>query len=186
MTISRFPRAAPHIGIITILAGILVTGSLRSTEATATAPVTNTPPMQASETSDNKDTAAAAVTSLKVTVTLSPAVAKKATPDDLVFIFERATRSPRMTLAIECMQVKDLPATVVLDDTQSMSPLMKLSSAPEVVVVARVSKTGKADACEGDLEGMSMPVMIGTKAVSISINKVLTDQKGSVSPQGAH
>lgn len=184
MTISRFPRAARYIGIMAILAGIMVTGSLRSTEATAAAPVANTPPMQAPETSDIKDTAVAAATSLKVAVTLSPAVAKKAAPDDLVFIFARATQGPRMPLAIVRKQVKDLPTTVVLDDTQSMSPLMKLSSAPEIVVVARVSKTGKADARDGDLEGMSAPVMSGTKAISISIDKVLTGQKESGSPHG--
>ncbi len=127
---------------------------------------------------------AVAATTLKVTVTLNPAVAKKTAPDDVVFIFARAANGPRMPLAIVRKQVKDLPITVVLDDSQSMSPQMNLSSASKVIVVARVSKSGMASAQDGDLEGMSAPVAGDTKAISISIDKVLTGQMAPAAPQG--
>lgn len=87
-----------------------------------------------------------------------------------------------MPLAIVRKQVKDLPATVVLDDTQGMSPQMTLSSVPEVVVVARVSKSGTATAQAGDLEGTSAPLKAGTKAVTISIANVVAGQKDSKVP----
>ena len=182
MTISSFPRAARYLGFFAVIAGFMMTGCQRGTEATAAAPVANAPAVQAPVTSDIKNSTAAAGTALSVTVSLSPEVAAKAAPNDVVFIFARAATGPRMPLAIVRKQVKDLPATVVLDDTQGMSPMMKLSTAPEVVVVARVSKSGMADARDGDLEGISAPVSSGTRAISISIATVLTGQKGSASP----
>jgi cytochrome c-type biogenesis protein CcmH len=72
---------------------------------------------------------------------------------------------------------------VVLDDTQGMSPEMTLSRVPEVIVVARVSKSGMATAQNGDLEGMSAPLKAGTRAVTISIANVLSGQKA---PPAAH
>ena len=57
-------------------------------------------------------------------------------------------------------------------------------SAPEVIVVARVTKSGMADARDGDLEGVSAPVASGAKAISISIDKVLSGQKGPGMPPG--
>ncbi len=115
---------------------------------------------------------AAAGASLTVAVSLSPAVAGKAAPQDTVFVFARPAQGPRMPLAIVRLQVKDLPTTVVLDDTHGMSPQMSLSSVPEVVVVARVSKSGMAAAQPGDLEGVSAPVKAG-QSLSISIAKVV-------------
>jgi cytochrome c-type biogenesis protein CcmH len=182
MTISRFSRAALYVGVIAVIAGIMVSGFLRSSEATAASPAADTAPMHAPETSGIRKSTAAAGTAIKVTVSLSPAVAGKAAPGDVVFIFARAANGSRMPLAIVRKQVKDLPTTVVLDDSQGMSPGMGLSSVPEVVVVARVSKSGTAEPRDGDLEGVSAPVASGTKAVSISIAKVLTGQKGFGSP----
>lgn len=114
----------------------------------------------------------AAGASLKVKVSLSPAVAGKTSPQDTVFVFARAAQGPRMPLAIVRLQVKDLPATVTLDDSHGMSPQMNLSSVPEVVVVARVSKSGMAGAAPGDLEGVSAPVKVG-QSVDIRIATVV-------------
>lgn len=184
MTITSFSRATLYAGMIGVIAGITLTGCQRSPEVTAATPASNTMPVHALETTDIKDFAAAAATAIKVTVSLSPALAKKAAPDDTVFIFARATSGPRMPLAIVRKQVKDLPTTVTLDDSQGMNPQMKLSTAPEVTVVARVTKSGMADVQEGDLEGVSAPVPSGTKAVLISIDKVLTGQKAPMAPHG--
>ena len=49
---------------------------------------------------------------------------------------------------------------------------------------ARVTKSGMADVQDGDLEGVSAPVVSGTKAVSINIDKVLTRQKTPMAPHG--
>ncbi len=177
MTISRLTQVAQYVGRIVVISGIIVTGFLRSVEVTA-APTVNMPPMPVPGTARMQNSTAAVGTSLKVNVSLSPTVASKAAPNDVVFIFARATQGSRVPLAIVRKQVKDLPTTVVLDDSQGMSPQMKLSSAPEVVVVARVSKSGMAGPQDGDLEGVSTSVKSGAKSVSISIAKILTGQSG--------
>jgi cytochrome c-type biogenesis protein CcmH len=176
MTITRFQLATRFIGMIAVIAAITVTGWQRSAEA---APVADTATVPAAKKSSTK-----AGATLKVAVSLSPAVAKQAAPDDVVFVFARAVNGPRMPLAIVRKQVKDLPATIVLEDSQGMGSGMTLSSAPEVIVVARVSKSGMANAQNGDLEGMSAPVKKGTKSISISIANVVTGQKDMMLPHG--
>jgi cytochrome c-type biogenesis protein CcmH len=102
-------------------------------------------------------------------VTLSPAMAKLAAPDDTVFIFARAAEGARMPLAILRKQVKDLPIQFTLDDTLAMSPAAKISGAPSVIVGARISKTGEALPKAGDLSGQAGPVPLGSTGVKIEI-----------------
>ncbi len=96
--------------------------------------------------------------SISVTVTLSPALADKVSPDDAVFIYARAASGPPMPLAATRTTVAKLPITVTLDDSQAMMPQMKLSAFPQVIVGARVSKSGQAMPQPGDLEGVAAPV----------------------------
>jgi cytochrome c-type biogenesis protein CcmH len=124
-------------------------------------------------TTEAKKPAPAAVASVQGTVSLSRAQAAKAAPSDTVFIFARALEGPRMPLAILRRQVKDLPLTFSLDDTQAMSPAMKLSNFTQVVIGARVSKSGNATPQSGDLQGMSEPVKVGAKNVAIVIDSVI-------------
>ncbi|MDO8705330.1 MAG: hypothetical protein Q7J84_10335 [Sulfuricaulis sp.] len=181
MTISRFQLTARFIGAIVVIAAITVTAWPRHSEA---APSADTAAMPAAKKSAPGNSAAKTGASLKVTVSLSPAVAKQAAPEDVVFIFARAVHGPRMPLAIVRKQVKDLPTTVVLDDSHAMSPQMNLSSVPEVIVVARVSKSGMATAQAGDLEGVSKPVKRGTKAITLSIANQVAGQQESGSAHG--
>ncbi len=176
MTIIRIQSATRFIGMIAVIGAITVTGWQPSAEA---APVADTATMPAA-----KKSAAKAGASLKVAVSLSPAVAKQAAPDDVVYVYARAVSGPRMPLAIVRAQVKDLPTTIVLEESQGMGQGMTLSSAPEVIVVARVSKSGMANAQNGDLEGTSAPVKKGTKSISISIANVVTGQKDMGSAHG--
>ena len=107
---------------------------------------------------------------LSGTVKLSPALAGKAAPEDTVFIFARAVQGSRMPLAIVRRQVKDLPYSFVLDDSQAMSPEMKLSKFTEVVVSARISKAGNAVPQSGDLQGVSKAVKVGSKDITVVID----------------
>jgi len=174
MTISIFQPATRFIGTIAVIAFMAVIGWHQNAAA---APAADAPA--------GKKSSPHAVATLKVAVSLSPAVASKAAPNDVVYVFARAVNGPRMPLAIVRKQVKDLPATIVLEDSQGMGQgMMTLSSAPEVVVVARVSKSGMANAQNGDLEGMSAPVKKGTKSISVRIDKVLTGQKDMMAPHG--
>ena len=106
-------------------------------------------------------------------VNLAAALKNQATPQDTLFIFARAVSGPKMPLAMLKVQVKDLPVNFKLDDSMAMSPQMKLSNFAEVVIVARVSKSGTAVTQPGDLEGVSAPVKLGAKHVSVEISKQL-------------
>ena len=115
----------------------------------------------------------AAGASLDGTVSLSVAMAGKVAPTDTVFVFARAAEGPRMPLAIMRFQVKDLPARFHLDDSLAMSPEMKLSKFPEVVVGARVSKSSSATPQRGDLQGVSPKVQVGATGMAIVIDQVV-------------
>jgi cytochrome c-type biogenesis protein CcmH len=115
--------------------------------------------------------AAPGKTSVAGTVTLAPALAGKASPEDTVFVFARAAEGPRMPLAIVRKQVKDLPITFTLDDSSAMAPTMKLSNYPQVIVGARISKSGNAMPQPGDLQGLSQPVALGASGLKIVIGE---------------
>ena len=107
------------------------------------------------------------------TVTLAPGLAAKVSPNDVVFIFARPVQGPRMPLAIIRKQVRDLPIAFTLDDSMSMSPTTTLSSAGEVIVGARVSRSGQAMPQSGDVEGFSSPVKVGARGVAVVIEKAI-------------
>jgi cytochrome c-type biogenesis protein CcmH len=104
------------------------------------------------------------------TVSLSPKLKEKAAPDDVVFVFARAVNGPPMPLAVARIRVRDLPYRFQLDDSMAMTPAMKLSAFPQVVVAARVSKSGTATAQPGDLQGASAPVTNDASAVTVVID----------------
>jgi len=111
-------------------------------------------------------------------VRLAPELAGKVAPGDTVFIFARAAEGPRMPLAILRKRGSDLPAEFTLDDTMAMAPQMKLSAFPRVVIGARVSKSANATASPGDLQGLSAPVNVGAKSVSVVIDTELREPAG--------
>jgi len=119
---------------------------------------------------DGKNNAAGTGGGVSGTVTLAPALKDKVAPDDTVFIFARAVEGSRMPLAILRKKVSDLPAKFALDDSLAMSPATRLSGTQQVVIGARVSKSGNATPQPGDLQGFSKPVSNTDKGVSIVID----------------
>jgi cytochrome c-type biogenesis protein CcmH len=106
-------------------------------------------------------------------VSLSPALAGKVAPTDTVFILARAAQGPKMPLAVLRKQVKDLPLKFTLDDSMAMQPQLKLSGFEQVVVVARVSKSGTPMAQSGDLQGLTGAIKPGVKGLNIVIDSVM-------------
>jgi len=106
-------------------------------------------------------------------VSLSPALAGKVAPTDTVFILARAAQGPKMPLAVLRKQVKDLPLQFTLDDSMAMQPQLKLSGFEQVVVVARVSKSGTPMAQPGDLQGLTGTIKPGIKGLNIVIDSVM-------------
>jgi cytochrome c-type biogenesis protein CcmH len=93
-----------------------------------------------------------------VKVSIAPELESKVSSGDALFVFARAAEGPRMPLAIVRKSATELPLEVSLDDSMAMSPQMKLSTFPSVVVGARVSRSGDAIPQSGDLSGVSAVV----------------------------
>ena len=105
-------------------------------------------------------------------VELAPALKAQANPDDVVFIFARAVDGPRMPLAARRARVSELPLDFVLDDSQAVMPGANISSAQQVRIEVRISKSGTATPGKGDMTGKSAPVQPGAKGLKIVIDQI--------------
>ena len=66
-----------------------------------------------------------------------------------------------------------MPLQLTLDDSMAMSPALRLSSVSQVIVGARVSKSGNAMPQPGDLQGLTPAVAVGARGLQLQIADVL-------------
>jgi len=119
-------------------------------------------------------TAAVSGASISGVVRLDESLMLDAAIDDTLFVYARAANGPRMPLAIVRKTVKDLPLEFTLDDSMAMDPAMKLSNFQQVVVGARISKSGNAIPQPGDLQVVSQPMGVdGVQGLELMINEVV-------------
>ncbi len=105
------------------------------------------------------------------TVRIDPAFRARVAETDKVFIFARAVEGGRKPpLAVMRTTVKELPFNFTLDDSMSMAPGLNLSSVTDVIVGARISKSGNVISSPKDLEGFSKPMKTGQKNIVITID----------------
>ncbi len=123
------------------------------------------PAVVAPQSAGSGEKSAATGKGVSVRVSMSPELSGKVGPDEALFIYARALQGPKMPLAAARKKVRDLPITLLLDDVGAMMPAMKISNFEQVVVGARVSRSGGAIARSGDLKGEVSPVDVGMDAV---------------------
>lgn len=116
---------------------------------------------------------ASAAASVSGTVVLAPELVGKTPADGTLFVFARAVDGSRVPLAMARINPPKLPYAFTLDDSMSMAPNVRLSSAQSVVIGARISRAGEALAKPGDFEGFSVPVKVGTGGVTVTIGAVV-------------
>ena len=114
---------------------------------------------------------------VKVTgrVAIAPDVAGKLASGDTLFVFARAKEGPRMPLAVmrvPAPKANAFPVAFELTDAMAMAPGFTLSSFAEVVIEARISKTGNAQLQAGDLSGVTDIVKPGASGITVTIGKV--------------
>ncbi len=110
---------------------------------------------------------------LQVRVTLDESLWKQADVNDNLFIYAKAASGPPMPLAVKRLKVGDLPATVILDDSLALMPALRLSQFPQVMVGARIAKSGQATPQSGDLEGEVGPLTVPrSEPVELVIDRV--------------
>ena len=111
--------------------------------------------------------------SIKISVSLDPALQDKVNPDQTLFVYAQAVQGPRMPLAIVKLKAGDLPLETQLDASMAMMPQMSLSNFSQIILLARISVSGNAIPQPGDLIGQTGPLEWQKldKTVLLSINK---------------
>ena len=102
-------------------------------------------------------------------VRLSAALKSQTSPTDVVFVYAVPANGERMPLALLKTTVAQLPLSFTLDDSSAMLPDRKLSGASQVLVKARISKSGNAIPQSGDWEGSLGPVKVGATGLDLEI-----------------
>jgi cytochrome c-type biogenesis protein CcmH len=112
-------------------------------------------------------TVTASATSLQVAVDVDDKIRAKFNETDVVFVYAKAKQGPRMPLAAARLTLAELPVTVTLDDSMAMVEGMNLSAFDQLVVSARVSRTGSAIAQSGDYIGQ---LDVTDKSADVNLN----------------
>ena len=111
---------------------------------------------------------------LQVQVTISEVVKQKFSDSDVVFVYAKAAQGPKMPLAVQRLSLAQLPASVTLDDNMAMVEGMNLSAFSNVIVSARVTKSGSAIARSGDYIGqMKIDDISAPPEINIVINQIV-------------
>jgi cytochrome c-type biogenesis protein CcmH len=116
--------------------------------------------------------AAVAKVSITGTVNIDSKLAARIAPGSTLFIYAKSIDSPGPPLAVLRMATASWPMRFTLDDSLAMLPGRNLSSAREVLIEARLSKSGLATAAPGDLQaaGTRIDVRSG-KSVRLQIDR---------------
>lgn len=113
------------------------------------------------------------VAKIEVVVDIAPELKTKVSADQVVFVFARPEGS-KMPLAAERLMVKDLPKTIILDDTKAAMPTAKLSSVARVDITARISLSGQAMPQDGDFFATQEKIAVsGAAPVKLLINQIV-------------
>jgi cytochrome c-type biogenesis protein CcmH len=119
--------------------------------------------------------AAAREAAVEGEVSLSPELAARVQPDDIVFVFARPVTGSKMPVAFLRFKASELPRAFRLDSSSQMAMGVKtLADVNQVLIEARISRSGNFMPRQGDLEGSAAdPVAVGSKSVKVVISRVL-------------
>jgi cytochrome c-type biogenesis protein CcmH len=115
-----------------------------------------------------------AATAIRGDLSVAAAALGQVQPDDTVFIIARPNDGSRAPLAVLRKRVSELPVQFTLDDTLAMVPERNISNAAEVIVTARISRSGNAMPQPGDWASEpSAPLKPGAKGLKLVIDHKL-------------
>ena len=109
-----------------------------------------------------EDSAASRSPAIRGRLSLSQDAALLVQPDDTVFVFAKVDTGQPMPLFALRKTIADLPLEYALTDDMAMIPGTSLADFKEVVVIARVSRSGRAKDVLADLEVSSEPISPAT------------------------
>lgn len=113
-------------------------------------------------------------TGVRLKIRLSAELSAQVTPQDTIFVYAKAINGPRFPVSAARHQVSELPLEMTLDDSGAIMSSAKLSDFQQVLVGARVSKSGDAMTRSGDFKGEVSPVTVGDPGwIEIVIDRVV-------------
>lgn len=119
---------------------------------------------------------------LRGRVALAPNAASQVVASDTVFIFAKQNAQDRMPIVALRKSAADLPIDFVLTDEQAMDPANSLIDFEELIVTARISRSGMAQDIEPGLQATSKPISpLATGRIDLLIsNETLTTDNSGV------
>lgn len=116
-------------------------------------------------------TASAPGASIKGRIDIAPALKARLAATDILFLFARTGQGGPPVAAIRAT-AGQLPLEFELDDSTAMNPGNVLTQHKQVMLVARISKSGNPMAQAGDFEGAVPNVKVGASGVEIVIDQI--------------
>jgi len=106
-------------------------------------------------------------------VRVASELSNKIRKTDTLFVFAKLVNGPPTPIAVLRVDNRKWPYSYELNNSHQVMQGKKLSDAGEVVIVARISKSGDAMPGSGDLQGISPPVRVGARGVDVVIDTQL-------------
>lgn len=108
------------------------------------------------------------------TIKLSGKLSAKVEDGDTLFVVAKAPDGKGPPLAVWRRQGKDFPVAFVLDDNAAIMPGRTISQYSEVLLSAKVSKSGVAESANGDLLAPPTKVRVGSTAVTLELSELVS------------
>lgn len=103
------------------------------------------------------------------TVSLAPALQTSVAPTDTIFVVAKSTEGGGAPLAVKRYQASELPIRFALDESAAMSPERSLADAKEVMLSARLSKTGDAMPGAGDRTSETRKTRVPASGIQLEL-----------------
>lgn len=118
-------------------------------------------------------TAASAPAGISGRAEIAPALRERLQPGDTLFIIARTPQGPRLPLAVLRLPATAAPTEFTLGDEHAMAADHKLSGQAQVVVEARVSRSGNAMPQAGDVLGRTAVIDSTARGVRVVVDQVV-------------
>lgn len=108
-------------------------------------------------------------TVIAATIDIATDVRNLPEENDLMFLIARDMDNPMPPVAVKRVRVGEFPVTIEISDENVMIPGKRLADVQNLVVIARVSKSGNAFEKPGDVYGIGTPVIMADGAIRAAI-----------------
>jgi cytochrome c-type biogenesis protein CcmH len=105
-------------------------------------------------------------------VTLSPKLKGQVSADDTLFVTAKAPDGAGAPLAVWRYKGSDFPIEFRLDDSSAIMPGRTISQFSEVLVTAKISKSGSAEPGKGDILAAPVKARLGNTTLVVELNSV--------------